>query len=152
MKQRGTPQEVPPTGEQAASPQATIPGRADTPTMPMTMADEAAAQSETKRGRGKATPAAPARVSLPKTVVCPVSGTVFNPRTTGGRCPVCGEQVVPAELVARANPATSIGNTRPGQWLFANGGWRVSALIVLVLYQLGLFLWVLIQLVQKHAF
>lgn len=149
MKQRGTPQEVPPSG-QVSTPQATIPSDADAPTVPVPLA---AAPSGAKRGRGKAAaPGAPTRVSLPKTVVCPVSGTVFNPRTTGGRCPVCGEQVVPAELVARANPAASIGNTRAGQWLFANGGWRVSALIVLVLYQLGIFLWVLIELVQKHAF
>lgn len=84
-------------------------------------------------GRGKGRSAA--KPSIPKKVVCPISGTVFNPRTTGGRCPVCGEQVVPKEVMAGATPLASPA----GKWLFQEGNWRLVALITLIVYQLVLF-------------
>jgi hypothetical protein len=89
-------------------------------------------------------------VTVPKKVVCPVSGTVFNPRQTGGKCPVCGEQVVPAELVAQSSVGGKLAKTSAGTWL--GGNWPLVALIVLVLYQLGLFAWVWAELAAKHAF
>jgi hypothetical protein len=93
-------------------------------------------------------PATPAKPRLPKKVVCPVSGTVFNPRTTGGRCPVCGEQVVPEELVAQAAPFVSPA----GKWLFQEGGWRLGAVILLVVYQLVIFGLLWHHLADIHAF
>ncbi len=83
----------------------------------------------------KAKGSAPPKPVVPRKVVCPVSGTVFNPRATGGRCPVCGEQVVPAEYVAQAVPVVS----PVGTWLFQEGGWRLVALILLIIYQFTIF-------------
>lgn len=82
--------------------------------------------------------------SAPKQVVCPVCGTSFEPRSTAGQCPVCGEQVVPA-----AATATSI-ITPLTRWL-ADGGWRLLLVLLLVVYQIVLFVWVIQQLIQKHA-
>jgi hypothetical protein len=91
-------------------------------------------------------PVAP-KAAVPRRVVCPVSGTVFNPRATGGRCPVCGEQVVPAALAARSLPVVSSA----GAWL-KGGGWRLAALIALLVYQLVIFLLLWHHLADLHAF
>lgn len=92
------------------------------------------------------------KLNVPRKVVCPVSGTVFNPRQTGGKCPVCGEQVVPAELVTQSSVGGKLAGTRAGNWLGKDGNWRIAALIALVVYQLGLFAWVWAELAAKHAF
>lgn len=92
------------------------------------------------------------KLAVPRTVVCPVSGTVFNPRQTGGKCPVCGEQVVPAELVAQSSVGGKLAGARTFSWLGKDGNWRIVALIALVAYQLGLFAWVWAELAAKHAF
>lgn len=86
----------------------------------------------------------PAIASVPKQVVCPVCGTSFEPRSTAGKCPVCGEQVVPT--AATATPVV----TPLVRWL-ADGGWRLLLVLLLVLYQIALFIWVVQQLIQKHA-
>lgn len=80
---------------------------------------------------GRAQPAAP---KTPKTVVCPVCATSFSVRGNGGKCPVCGEQVLPRELAVANIPVASPASA----WL-RDGGWRIVALIALVLYQLVLF-------------
>jgi hypothetical protein len=87
-----------------------------------------------------------AKPGVPKKVVCPVSGTIFNARTTGGRCPVCGEQVVPREALARAVPGVSSATT----WL-AGGGWRLVALIALIVYQLIAFGLLWHHMIDIHA-
>jgi hypothetical protein len=91
-----------------------------------------------------AAPAGSASASAPKQVVCPVCGTSFEPRSTAGKCPVCGEQVVPA--AATATPII----TPLARWL-ADGGWRLLLVLLLVVYQIVLFIWVIQQLIQKHA-
>lgn len=98
-------------------------------------------------GTAGANSASPPKRRLPKTVVCPVSGTVFNPRATGGRCPVCGEQVVPEEQLGGVTSLARSGS----QWL-GQGGWRLVALIAFILYQLGIFAALWVHLADIHAF
>lgn len=84
---------------------------------------------------------------LPKKIVCPVCATTFAPRRTSGRCPVCGEQVVPAEGASRALPViTPVTN-----WLFREGNWRLVAVGALIVYQLIIFIVLWIHLAQIHA-
>ncbi|GAC1451471.1 MAG: hypothetical protein PVSMB4_11330 [Ktedonobacterales bacterium] len=92
------------------------------------------------------TPSAPKPV-VPKQVTCPVCATPFDPRGTEGRCPVCGEQVVPAEEAARTVPVLSPAS----RWLFREGNWRLTAVMVLVVYQIVLFIVLWIHLAQVHA-
>ncbi|HEU5441297.1 MAG TPA: hypothetical protein VFU88_18570 [Ktedonobacterales bacterium] len=103
-----------------------------------------AAAAPAPGGAVSAPPAGSASASAPKQVVCPVCGTSFEPRSTAGKCPVCGEQVVPA--AATATPII----TPLARWL-ADGGWRLLLVLLLVVYQIVLFIWVIQQLIQKHA-
>lgn len=133
------------------------PGSAPAPTTSAanptaTTAPLAAPQPIAPAGANGAAPRSAPKVAVPRKVVCPVSGTVFNPRTTGGKCPVCGEQVVPAELVASASVGGKLAETPVGAWVAKDGNWKLVALIVLVLYQVGLFAWVWAELASKHAF
>ncbi len=117
-------------------------------TEPVTPPDAAAAGLGAEPSAASdAPPIAPAKRRVPRKVVCPVSGTVFNPRATGGRCPVCGEQVVPAAEVGGAVPLAGSAS----QWL-GQGGWRLVALIMFILYQLGIFAALWIHLAAIHAF
>lgn len=85
--------------------------------------------------------------AMPQKVVCPICTTTFAPRRTRGRCPVCGEQVVPAADATHNLPViTPIGN-----WLFRDGNWRLAAVGALVLYQLIIFIILWIHLAQIHA-
>lgn len=80
--------------------------------------------------------------SMPREVTCPICETTFAPRGTAGKCPVCGEQVMPAATLTR-----EISVLSPlGRWL-AGGGWRAIVLVLLVLYQISLFvvLWVVLS-------
>jgi hypothetical protein len=78
---------------------------------------------------------------------CPICDTVFDPRATSGRCPVCGEQVAPAALVTRAVPWL----TPVWEWLKA-GGWRVAVVGALVVYEIALFIIVWQRYAAAHAF
>ena len=101
-----------------------------------------------------APPGAPAVVleqaqkpAIPHEVVCPICSTTFAPRRTRGRCPVCGEQVIPSADATRDLPViTPVAN-----WLFRDGNWRLAAVGVLVLYQIILFIILWIHLAQIHA-
>jgi hypothetical protein len=89
-----------------------------------------------------ALPQPPARKPvIPKRVTCPVCQTSFEPRSTSGACPVCGEQVLPAADVVRVVP----GLTPAWAW-FTSGGWRLVLLLAVVLYQIILFFFVLGQM------
>ena len=85
------------------------------------------------------------RPRLPKRAVCPICATTFEPRASGGQCPVCGEQVVPVAAATRH----MAGISPAAHWL-ADGGWRLTLVLLLVAYELGLFIFVWIQLAQKH--
>jgi hypothetical protein len=92
--------------------------------------------------------AAPDSRTVPlKETRCPICDTVFDPRATSGRCPVCGEQVAPAALVTRAIPWL----TPVWAWLKA-GGWRVALVGVLVIYEIILFIIVWQRYAAAHAF
>lgn len=84
---------------------------------------------------------APVKPAVPKRVTCPVCQTSFGPRATAGKCPVCGEQVLPEADVVRHVPYL----TPAWAWVKA-GGWRLVLLVVVVLYQLGLFIFALSQM------
>lgn len=84
---------------------------------------------------------------IPKSVVCPVCSTTFAPRASAGRCPVCNEQVIPAEQATRNLPViTPVAN-----WMFQKGNWRLVAVGALILYQLIIFIVLWIHLAQVHA-
>jgi hypothetical protein len=106
------------------------------------------AQVAATGGSSDATAAAPAptRPAAPKRVVCPVCATRFSVRGHGGKCPVCGEQVVPRELATAKIPVASPASA----WL-GDGGWRVVALVALVLYQLVLFGLLVHHFIDLHA-
>ena len=78
---------------------------------------------------------------------CPVCGTHFEPRSNGGRCPVCNEQVVPEAAVRRIFPMLTPAWT----WL-KGGGWRLALLVAFVLYQIGLFIYLWHSLAESHLF
>lgn len=86
------------------------------------------------------------RAAPPKEVACPVCATVFDPRATAGRCPVCGEQVMSAALVARAVP----GLTPAWAWVKA-GGWRVVLVALVVIYEVVLLVIVWQRFLAAHA-
>jgi hypothetical protein len=82
---------------------------------------------------------------VPRSVTCPICATEFDPRDSAGQCPVCGEQVVPAELVTHDVPVlTPVGN-----WL-KTGGWRLVLVVLVLAYQVGLFLWIWHAFVVNH--
>ncbi|MGZ6388522.1 MAG: hypothetical protein ACXWQZ_04585 [Ktedonobacterales bacterium] len=84
---------------------------------------------------------------LPSKLICPVCTTTFAPRRTRGRCPICGEQVVPAGDASRNLPViTPVTN-----WMFHEGNWRLVAVVALVLYQIIIFIVLWIHLAQIHA-
>ncbi len=78
---------------------------------------------------------------------CTVCGTVFAPQASEGKCPVCGEQVVRPSLAAGETPIISSA----WRWLRHGGNWRVAAVAALVLYQIIVFIILLIHLSQAHA-
>ncbi len=82
---------------------------------------------------------------VPKRVVCPICATAFEPRAGGGRCPVCGEQVVPAAAASR-----HIAGISPAVRWLGDGGWRLTLVLLLVAYELALFIFVWVQLAHKH--
>lgn len=90
-------------------------------------------------------PQAPHSAPVPKSLPCPICQTTFDPRASGGRCPVCGEQVVPAAAVTREVP----GLSRLGRWL-KSGGWRVVLVLLVVLYQIVLFIYLWHLFVVNH--
>lgn len=92
-----------------------------------------------------ARPPTPPKPAMPRVVTCPICKTTFAPNATAGACPVCGDQVVPAAVATRKVPVLS----STGRWLGA-GGWRAVLLILLVLYQVTLFLVLWIELSQAH--
>lgn len=81
----------------------------------------------------------------PKSVTCPICATAFEPRASGGQCPVCGEQVVPAAAVMRQIPGVS-----PAMRWLADGGWRLVLVLLLAVYQIALLIFVWVQLAHKH--
>lgn len=84
---------------------------------------------------------------IPSKVVCPVCSTTFAPRASAGRCPVCNEQVIPAEQATRNLPIiTPVAN-----WMFQKGNWRLVAVGALILYQLIIFIVLWIHLAHVHA-
>jgi hypothetical protein len=87
------------------------------------------------------------RTSPPKEVTCPVCATVFDPRATTGRCPVCGEQVVPTTQVTRSVP----GLTPAWAWV-KTGGWRIVLVGLLVIYEVVLLIIVWQRFAAAHAF
>lgn len=92
-------------------------------------------------------PAQAPKPAIPQQVVCSICSTTFAPGRTRGRCPVCGEQVIPAADATRTVPLiTPVGN-----WLFRDGNWRLAAVGALVLYQIILFIILWIHLAQIHA-
>jgi hypothetical protein len=84
---------------------------------------------------------APVKPAIPKQLTCPVCQTSFGPRATAGKCPVCGEQVLPEADVARTVPYL----TPAWIWLKA-GGWRLVLVVAFVLYQIVLFIVALNQM------
>lgn len=100
-------------------------------------------------GAGLGAPVAAAPAPTPQTVphelVCPVCATTFAPRASGGRCPVCNEQVVPAEVVTR----NIRGVTPAMQWL-REGGWRLVVLALFILYQVGLLIYLWHSFADQH--
>jgi hypothetical protein len=70
-------------------------------------------------------------------IVCPVCTTTFDPRASGGRCPLCGEQLV--EQAALVGEASALS---PAWRWFTFGGWRLVLVVLFVLYELMLFLYV----------
>ena len=87
------------------------------------------------------------RSAPPKEVACPVCATVFDPRATTGRCPVCGEQVVPSTLATRPLP----GLTPAWAWVKA-GGWRIVLVGLVVIYEVVLLIIVWQRFAAAHAF
>lgn len=85
------------------------------------------------------------RPSVPREVACPICATQFDPRASGGRCPVCNEQVVPEADVTRTIPVL----TPASKWLKA-GGWRVVLLLVFVTYQLVLLIYLWATFASAH--
>ncbi len=83
----------------------------------------------------------PKKPVIPNRVTCPICQTSFGPRATSGKCPVCGEQVLPEADVVRVVP----GVTPALAWLKA-GGWRLVLLVAFALYQLALFIFALSQM------
>jgi hypothetical protein len=80
----------------------------------------------------------PGSPRAPGRMACPVCATGFDPRATAGRCPVCGEQVVPEAMVTRQVPVL----TPTWAWL-KSGGWRVALVLLVLMYQVALlgFVW-----------
>lgn len=83
--------------------------------------------------------------AVPRTVVCPICRTPFHPRTTGGQCPVCFEQVVPREQVVRVIPVVT-----PVRAYLAAGGWRLVLLVLLMVYQVAMFIYLWHWLATQH--
>jgi len=86
------------------------------------------------------------RPAVPAKVTCPVCSTTFAPRATSGKCPVCGEQVVPQEALASSVPVVGPAI----QWLVPRSGWRLSAVLVFVAYQIILFIVLWVYLATHH--
>ncbi|HKS69784.1 MAG TPA: hypothetical protein VJQ45_05165 [Ktedonobacterales bacterium] len=89
--------------------------------------------------------AAQPQARVPKHLACPICATAFEPRASGGQCPVCGEQVVPAAAVTRQIPGVS-----PAMRWLADGGWRLVLVLLLAAYQIALLIFVWVQLAHKH--
>lgn len=84
---------------------------------------------------------------VPHRVTCPICANEFEPHTNLGRCPVCGEQVIPEAAATRNIPLLSPAS----RWFFAHGNWRVLAVIALIVYQLVLFIALWMHLTAIHA-
>ncbi|MGE5334276.1 MAG: hypothetical protein ACM3N4_06210 [Nitrososphaerota archaeon] len=84
--------------------------------------------------------------AMPNEIICPICATHFDPRASGGRCPVCNEQVIPQAAVSRFVPML----TPAWAWLKA-GGWRLALLVAFVLYQIGLFIYMWHSLANAHV-
>lgn len=82
---------------------------------------------------------------VPRHLACPICATTFEPRASGGQCPVCGEQVVQAAAVTRQIPGVS-----PSMRWLADGGWRLALVLLLAVYQIALLIFVWVQLAHKH--
>lgn len=102
-------------------------------------------------GRGDPAPSAGSRAEppeipeIPDRIACPICQTAFEPYAAGGRCPVCGEQVVPEDAVTREVPIL----TPVVRWL-KQGGWRLVLLTLLILFQLVLLIGLWHQFAVAH--
>ena len=83
--------------------------------------------------------------SVPTELTCPVCATTFAPRASGGRCPVCHEQVVPEELVTR-----HIRGVTPAMRWLKEGGWRLVVLAAFILYQAALLIYLWHSFSDQH--
>ena len=82
---------------------------------------------------------------VPSALTCPICATVFDPHDSAGTCPVCGEQVVAAALVTHDVAVLS----PTARWL-KDGGWRLVLVVLLLAYQVGLFVWIWHSFVANH--
>lgn len=90
-------------------------------------------------------PSSPSGQPVPTELTCPVCATTFAPKASGGRCPVCNEQVVPEAQVSR-----SIRGVTPAmRWLRA-GGWRLVVLVLFILYQAALLIYLWHSFADQH--
>lgn len=85
--------------------------------------------------------------NAPKTLTCPVCATTFSRRANGGKCPVCGEQVMAPDEAATAVPVIS----PLSKSLFQEGNWRPVAVMALVIYEIALAILLWMHLSHIHA-
>ncbi|HLZ23248.1 MAG TPA: hypothetical protein VKQ30_14110 [Ktedonobacterales bacterium] len=97
-------------------------------------------------GAPVATAPAPPAPAVRGELTCPVCATMFAPKASNGRCPVCNEQVVPAELVRR-----EIRGLSPALRWFRAGGWRLVVLVLFILYQAALLIYLWRTFADQHV-
>lgn len=90
-------------------------------------------------------PTAPSAPTVPTELTCPVCATTFAPRASGGRCPVCNEQVVPETLVTR-----DIRGVTPAMRWLREGGWRLVVLALFILYEAALLIYLWHSFADQH--
>lgn len=121
-----------------------VSGPDNVPTMPLSPSGKAGPSGASAAIATKL-PAAPRPSPLPREVSCPICKTTFAPRSSAGRCPVCGEQVLPAAAATREVPVLS-----PTGRFLAAGGWRAVLLVFLLLYEIALFIFLWVALSRAH--
>lgn len=96
-------------------------------------------------GAGAPVTTAPTPPLVSGEAICPVCATTFAPRASGGRCPVCNEQVVPEAMVTR-----DIRAVAPAMRWLREGGWRLVVLVLFILYQAGLLIYLWHSFTDQH--